>query len=45
MVEWINSISKHHSVEGTTLGKAAAVMAKLTDWPADEIAYTAWDLA
>ena len=42
LVEWIKSISKHHSVKGTTLGKVVAAMAKLFDWPADEIADTAW---
>ena len=28
LVEWIKSISKHHSVKGTTLGKVVAAMAK-----------------
>ena len=45
LVEWIKSISKHHSVKGTTLGKVVAAMAKLFDWPADEIADTAWEQA
>ena len=27
LVEWIKSISKHHSVKGTTLGKVVAAMA------------------
>ena len=45
MVEWIKSVSKRHSVKGTTLGKVVAAMAKLFDWPADEIADTAWEQA
>ena len=45
LVEWIKSISKHHSVKGTALGKVVAAMANLFDWPADEIAETAWEQA
>ena len=45
LVEWIKSISKHHSAKGMTLGKVVATMAKLLDWPADEIADTAWEQA
>ena len=44
-MEWTKSISKHHSVKDTTLGKVVAAMAKQFDWPADEIADTAWEQA
>ena len=48
LVEWIKSISKHHSVRGTTfnnLGEGCEMMAERFDWPADEIADTAWEQA
>ena len=45
LAEWAESTSKHHSAKGTTLGKVVAAMAKLFDWPADEIADTAWEQA
>ena len=45
LVEWIKSISKRHSDKGTTLGKAMAAMAKLFNWPANEITETAWEQA
>ena len=49
ITEWLKSISKHQISKGTALGEVVLTMAqsmsKLFDWPVEEIADKAWELA
>jgi len=45
VIEWLKSVSKHQIIKGTPLGEVVFKMSKLFDWPAEEIADKAWELA
>ena len=45
IINWIKSISTHQVIKGTALGEVVLKMTELFDWPAEEIADKAWELA
>ena len=45
VIEWPKSISKHQVIKGTPLGEVVLKTSRLFDWPAEEIADNAWELA
>ena len=45
VIEWLKSISKHQGIKGTPLGEVVLRMSRLFDWPAEENADNAWELA
>ena len=45
VIQWLKSISKHQIINVTPLGEVVLKMSRLLDWPAEEIADKAWELA